>query len=384
MPSFGADMEAGTLVQWLVKPGDSIKRDQVIAIIETQKGAIDFESFADGTIHKLLIDEGDKAAVGAPIALLDDGSETPLPEEYTNPDTPNIVAARIETEATKAEALSPVFTASKNRATVIASPYARLLAAEKGIDLKLINGSGPNGAILAADITQVQPRRSETTTKDSMRSAIAAALGRAKREIPHYYLESTIDVQPAVDWLTAYNRDKGLEEQILINALFHCAVAKALLKAPELNGYYEKGVYTPASSVHLATGISIRGGGLISPAILDADQLSPDQMMEKLKDLSDRVRNGGLRSSEMSSATVTLSSLGERGADKILGIIYPPQVALIGIGKPQLRPWIVEGEVTARMVVSLSLSADHRVSDGRQGANFLNRVSKILQKPEKL
>lgn len=382
MPSFGADMADGILVQWLVKVGDPIKPDQVIAIIETQKGAIDFESFNSGTIKQLLIAEGDKVAVGTPIALLDDNNGSESSESsVTEPPVPDQTEPIAAVQTTSA--------GSRTRSGVIASPYARMLAAEHNVDLTQLQGSGPQRQILAKDVMTKPAGTQNSSASKGMRSAIAAALGRSKREIPHYYLESTVDVQPAVDWIKQYNRGKALEDQILINALFHCAVAKALRKSPELNGYYENGEYNPSKAIHLATGISIRGGGLISPAILNADKLSPCQMMEKLKDLSDRVRNGGLRSSEMSSATVTLSSLGERGADKIFGIIYPPQVALIGIGKPQTRPWVVDGSVgdgniVVRTQVSLSLSADHRVSDGRQGANFLNRLSKLLQNPEKL
>ena len=381
MPSFGADMEAGILTEWLVKAGDVIEKNQVVAVIETQKGAIDFEAFNSGIVRQLLVKEGESVPVGAPIAQLE--GEVESQGEVIVEAQPVIHDVKRPPNAVEEPAAS-IPSRSAAGSLPVASPYARKIAHDKNINLSSVVGSGPAGAILAKDLEHSSSTPTNKSGKDGMRAAIAAALGRSKREIPHYYLEDTIDVQKAVDWLSEVNRDRRLEEQILLNALLHCAVARALKKSPELNGFYENGQFTPAEHIHLATGISMRGGGLISPAIQHADRLSPDEMMTMLKGLSDRVRNGRLRSSEMSTATVTLSSMGDRGAEKMFGIIYPPQVALIGIGKPQLRPWVIENEIQPRTLVSVSLAADHRVSDGRQGAKFLSRLNKILQKPEQL
>lgn len=379
MPSFGADMDQGLILEWLVKPGDKINKGQVIAIIETQKGAIDFEAYTDGQVEELLVAEDQTVQVGTPIARL------------TGKIDVNTVTDPVKPTKTERKPLQPVphtsghqpSTSNANLSRHSATPYARHLAKHAGINLTEVKGSGTAGAILSRDIKKAH-HTPHSPSKDSMREAIAAALSRSKREIPHYYLETTIDVQLADDWVHEFNRDLPPDQQVLLNALFHCAVAKALRKVPEFNGFYLDGHFSESSEVHLATGISIRGGGLISPAILNADQLAPAEMMFQLKDLSDRVRNGGLRSTEMTLATATLSSMGDRGVEKLFGIIYPPQVALIGMGKPTVRPWVVGSEVKPRLLVTATLAADHRATDGRQGARFLNQLGKLLQKPENL
>lgn len=378
MPSFGADMDSGMILEWRVKPGDKINKGEVIAVIETQKGAIDFEAYASGSVSQLLVAEDHWVNVGTPIALLTGTGETaeiPGPVKSTKH-----APAR---QVIQPPPSQPIDNPNNDASRQVASPYARNLATQTGVNLAVVPGSGPAGAILARDIKQGR-HTTHAPDKASMRAAISAALSRSKREIPHYYLETTINVQSAADWVVEFNRDAAPDKQILLNALLHCAVARALRKTPELNGFFQDGQFTVAEEVHLATGISIRGGGLISPAILNADQLSPAEMMASLKDLSDRVRNGGLRSSEMTQATATLSSMGDRGVDKLFGIIYPPQVALIGLGKPSVRPWVEGSEINPRLLVTATLAADHRASDGRQGARFLNQLGKLLQKPEKL
>ncbi|MFC6670178.1 2-oxo acid dehydrogenase subunit E2 [Marinobacterium aestuariivivens] len=218
-----------------------------------------------------------------------------------------------------------------------------------------------------------------------MRRAIAAAMSRSKREIPHYYLEHSIDISKAQDWLQAHNAERTPEQRLLLGALLVRAAALTLKQTPELNGYYTDGRFDPSSSVHIGMAINIRGGGLVVPALLDADQASLEQLMERLKDLTGRARHGGLRSSEMSAATVTLTSLGDRGVDSVLGVIFPPQVAILGFGTPVLRPWITDtGSVEARPVLRVTLAADHRVSDGHLGARFLRELTRKLQSPESL
>ncbi len=387
MPSFGADMQDGTLSQWLVSTGDRVARNDVIAIIETQKGAIDLEVFTSGIVSKLLVAAGERVAVGTPIALIDDGviTDSVATEEPPRPAVP--VAQPIPESATQACLTRPsIVPPAPGQGRVRATPLARRLAAEQAVDLSAIKGSGPAGEILARDMLPAATAPAGTPPMDipAMRHAISAAMSRSKREIPHYYLEQTINLQRAANWLAEYNQDKAPEDRLVLNALLHLAVARALQKSPELNGFYQQGQFVAAEEIHLGTAIAIRGGGLITPAIINADQLDLDEMMKQLLDLSYRVRNGGLRSSEMSLGSVTLSSMGDRGAEKVFGVIYPPQVAIIGLGTPELRPWVNDGKIEPGLLVSATLAADHRVSDGRQGARFLNHLNKILQKPERL
>ncbi|HBP19214.1 MAG TPA: dehydrogenase, partial [Planctomycetes bacterium] len=222
----------------------------------------------------------------------------------------------------------------------------------------------------------------EGGSPDAMRAAIARAMARSKREIPHYYLHERIDLEPALSWLEAQNESRPIQERILPAALLLLAVARATAKAPSMNGFYEAGAFRPAEGVHLGVAISLPGGGLIAPAIRDADQLALGELQAALVGLVERARSGGLRGAELSSASLTVTNLGDRGCERVFGVIQPPQVALVGLGRIHEAPCVHEGQVVARRVVDASLSADHRVSDGVDGAAFLRRIARLLAKPE--
>ncbi len=398
MPSLGSDMEDGTLVEWLVAEGQPMKRGDIIAVVETQKGAIEIEIFEAGTIGRLLLQEGETVPVGAPMAEIVGLDDEPVPAAA--PPSASASAA----PAQKAPRPGPVAPPAKPTPSphaegpsgrILASPAARRLATEKNVDLAGLKGSGPGGAIVSADVPGAaeaapgpkgQPRQQARRGLDmgEMRKAIAAAMARSKREIPHYYLQHTIDLEAATSWLAAANAERAPTERLLLAALLLKASALALKQYPELNGHYIEGEYRPAKAVHLGVGIAIRGGGLIAPAIRDADTLSIDTLMAALRDATQRMRAGRVRSSELTDSTATVSSLGERGVEGLWGVIYPPQVALIGFGKAVLRPAVIEDRVEPRMQVQVSLAADHRASDGHRGALLLNAIDKLLQTPETL
>ncbi len=379
MPSLGADMEAGTLVEWLKHAGDVVHRGDIVAVVETHKGAIEVEIFEDGTIAELLVPEGEKVPVGTPLARIAGTGEAP-PEPAEPAVTPPAKAAPTPAVEPKEMAAPPV--AGR------ASPAARRLAAEHGVDLSGIAGSGPDRAIVRADVekalAQPQARRRTGLDLEQMRLAIAAAMARAKREIPHYYLTHSFDASASVKTVEDYNAARAPENRILLGALLVKAVALAMREFPEFNGFYEAGRFSPSKAIHVGVAIAIRGGGLAAPAIHDTDQLTAGELMAKLRDLIARVRRGGLRSSELADATVTVSSLGERGVESLLPIIYPPQVAIVGFGAVGQRPWVVDGQVVARSVLTATLAADHRVSDGHNGALLLRRIEDLLQGAETL
>ena len=271
------------------------------------------------------------------------------------------------------------------------SPAARQLAAELGLDTRTLQGSGPAGAVVYADVQAAagQPASmQEAAIEDpaaKMRRAIAAAMARAKREIPHYYLSTTVDVEAAIQWLAQANEQKPPAERILAPALFIKATALALSKYGEFNGAFADDTYTASPRINVGVAIAIRGGGLVAPAIHDTDQLSLDQVMAGLRDLTQRVRAGRYRASEFRDPTVTITSLGDRGVESVFGIIHPPQVACIGFGKVVERPWSMpDRSIASRHTVSISLSADHRVSDGRRGALLLNTIAELLNNPQQL
>jgi pyruvate dehydrogenase E2 component (dihydrolipoamide acetyltransferase) len=384
MPSLGADMEAGTLTHWLAKPGDKVKRGDIIAVVETQKGAIEIEIFDTGVLDQLLVEPGTKVPVGVPLALIRDEDEAP-----------SLAAAPLaEAPIAAAPAQAPPAAAPKTPSPppaihVRISPAARRLAEERGVDLARLVGTGPGGAIQLADVEAAAaavaaPKRPTGFDFTQMRTAIAAAMARSKREVPHYYLSDTVDLQRASDWLVRANAERPPEGRLLMGALFVKATALAARAFPEFNGHFEDGAFRPSAAVHIGVAIAIRGGGLVAPAVHDAAALSVEALMAAMRDLVSRVRAGRFRSSEIADPTLTISSLGDRGVEALFGVIYPPQVAIVGFGKPTLRPWAVDGSLAARTIVTITLAADHRVSDGHRGALFLADIGRRLQAPEAL
>jgi len=285
---------------------------------------------------------------------------------------------------------------------------------ELGVDLASLKGTGPDGAITKADVERaakappavtppaapappappvLEPKKVVSPAKPAvapadrhaaMRKAIAAAMARSKREIPHYYLGTHIDISRALAWLQAENLNRPVTERLLYSVLLLKAVAVAAHEIPEMNGFWTEGVFKPSAAVHVGVAISLRQGGLIAPAIHDLDKKSLDEIMVNLRDLVKRVRAGVLRSSEIADATITVTSLGEQGVETVFGIIYPPQVALVGFGKVTEQPWAANGMVGAKPVMTTTLAADHRASDGHRGGLFLAAIDRFLQEPEKL
>ena len=218
----------------------------------------------------------------------------------------------------------------------------------------------------------------------AMRTAIANAMARSKREIPHYYLTETIDLQAAIDWLAATNAKRPPDTRLLMGALFVKASALAAAQVPQMNGHYDANGFHPAEGVHAGVVVALRNGGLVAPALHDVETLPLDVLMTQMRDMVARARSGRLRSSEMTDGTITISAMGDSGADAMAAVIYPPQVAIVGFGAPVARPWIVGETIIPRMTVTVTLSADHRVSDGRRGAKFLAAINTALQTPEAL
>ena len=401
MPLLGADMESGTLVEWLVKPGQRVKRGEVVAVVETEKGAVEVEIWDAGVIEQLVVEPGTKVLVGEVLARLRGEG----PAAATAPAATTIVAqppiGAVAPAAARAPTPTPAVPPAVSPARpppaprVKVSPAARRLAEQLGVELARLGPSGPEGVISLEDVqraAQLQPPVAPGTAatvapvdkQEAMRAAIAAAMSRSKREIPHYYLGTTIDVERALEWLARENAARPIQERMLFAAVVLRAVALALAEVPELNGVWRDSRFQPSSVVHLGTAIALRGGGLIAPAIRDAQVKRVPQIMTALADLIQRARSGGLRSSELTDATVTVTSLGDQGVEEVYGVIYPPQVALIGIGKVVERPWAIDGKVCVRHVVRVTLSADHRVSVGHRGALFLAALERLLQTPEEL
>ncbi|MFJ3714788.1 2-oxo acid dehydrogenase subunit E2 [Streptomyces sp. NPDC090057] len=560
MPSLGADMDEGVLREWLVSPGDPVRRGDVVAVVETDKAAIEVECFESGTVGRLLVEPGTRVPVGTPLALIEGAAPAERAAESAGRAAESAgraaeSAGRAAESAGRAEAHEkrPATTKAAERpeahdkqpattkaakpagqaeahekqpattkaaepavrvlrppgpapaepsaaavtaggagplvrhlavlrgvdlATVHgsgpggritradvehappprapgvrATPYARRLAHDLGVDLTTVRGTGEGGAVRAADVRTAlrtsaggrtgageragsggragtgeragaqgrtgageragvggteaersgrRPRdgerrpdaaapaagrpegRTDAARTDAMRRAIADLMSRSKREIPHYYLSTTIDLTAAADWLRRVNRDRPPAGRLVPAALLLKAAAAAAREVPALNGHWRDDGFVPGAEVNLGIAVSLRQGGLLAPVIHRADTLSPQDLMARLKDLVQRARRGRLRGSETSGATLTVTSLGEQGVEAVFGVIHPPQVALVGFGAVVERPWAAGGMLGVRPVVTATLAADHRATDGAVGARYLTAVGRLLQGPEEL
>ncbi|HJV52360.1 MAG TPA: dihydrolipoamide acetyltransferase family protein [Noviherbaspirillum sp.] len=382
LPFLGADVDEGKLLQWRIKPGESVKRGQVVAVVDTSKAAVDVESWHEGTVFELRVQPGDIVPVGAVLATFLAAGES---AEAAQP-TPAAEAPAV-CMPEPVVALSRPSPAATTRRRI--SPAARKHAEDHGIDIDSVVGTGPDGAVTLQDVQRLeapaQPQPAPTDKQAAMRKAIAAAMSRSKKEIPHYYLSETVPMRKAQQWLAAANEKRAITERLLMATLQIKAVAFALKKYPDMNGFYLDGERRLSQAIHVGVAISLRQGGLIAPAIHDAADKPLDQLMRDLTDLVQRARAGSLRSSEMSDPTITVTNLGEQGVESVFGVIYPPQVALVGFGRVRDIAWVTaDGGLCAMPVTAASLSGDHRVSDGHTGALFLAEVREWLQRPEQL
>jgi pyruvate dehydrogenase E2 component (dihydrolipoamide acetyltransferase) len=390
MPSLGADMEGATLTTWMVRPGDTVKHGAVVAAVETAKGIIDIEIFEDGVIETLLAEPGAYVAVGGSLATYRSLSPGAVPQAAT------AVIAEPAPAATAKSALGPSSAAERPpmaapaaveaaRAAAerrLVSPAARRRAAELKIDLAAVRASGTGGAVTLQDVERAAA--SATSAPPDMRTLIAQSMSRAKREIPHYYLATTIDMTAARRFLDTWNASHGVAERMLDGVLLLKAVARALEKTPELNGFWRDGRFEPSAAINVGVAIRLRQGGLVAPALQDTNREPLAALMRRFQDLVGRARAGRLHRAELTDATITVSSLGEGGVETLYPIIYPPQVAIVGFGGILLRPWCADGTIRAAPLITATLSADHRVSDGHRGSVFLAEVARLLQRPEEL
>lgn len=429
MPSLGADMDSGTLLEWLVQVGDTVHRGDPVAVVDTDKSAIEVESFDDGVVASLLVEPGTRVAVGTPLATFAPlGAEVPATVGTAAVETPaEPVASPPTTVREPAAGLVPAGGAAAAARSApsrpAVSPYARRLAGELGLDLARVQGSGRAGEVRAADVLAERARTTDHPVPapagggpeagpaappptppaapppaapssrsrpqghpgvSSTRTTIAALMARAKREIPHYYVASTVDLHALTEWLRRTNRERPVPERIVPAAAILKAAALALREHPELNGFWAEDGYVPGEDVHLGVAVSVRDGALVAPAIRHAADLSLPETMAALRDLVKRARSGRLRRAEMADPTFTVTDLGDLGAEEVIGVIYPPQVGLLGVGRIVEHPWAADGMIGVRPTVRLTLSGDHRATDGATGSRFLATLERLLQHPEEL
>ncbi|GAB5079113.1 2-oxo acid dehydrogenase subunit E2 [Arthrobacter sp. AD-310] len=487
MPSLGADMDHGKMVEWLVKPGDFVHRGDVVAVVDTDKTMMDVETFEEGVVAELLVDVGTTVPIGTPLARITatpDGEHPaaapslaaspeagPAKAGTGGPDTPSVgrhisppvrhlarrlgidpdtipgtgrdgAVTRADVERADVERAAatpgrpakrdpggarrqedrhpeerrpeaaPTRAAAGEAFRFRSSPRARRLAAERGLDLASVTGTGPGGAITEADILSgagsfgvvdrtepveaavarppaaavpaAGPPVAAVQRESSLRRAVGALMSRSKKNIPHYYLSTTLDMAATVAWMEKANLGRPVSARLVVSALLLKAAALAAKDVPEVNGFYVDDEFRPSQSIHLGVAVALRKGGIVAPAIHDADTLTLDALMEQLRDVVARARAGRLQRAEMADPTITVTNLGDLGVESVFGVIYPPQVAMVGLGRLMERPWAQDGMLGVRPMVTATLSADHRVSDGLRGARYLARLDELVQRPEEL
>lgn len=394
MPQMGADMQEGTIVRWLRREGDAVKRGEIIAEIETDKANVEIEAYESGVVRRILLGEGTTVPVGEIIAVIaapeDDIAryQAGVPPPAAVEEKPTPAVAVPERPAAPAEA-PPV------AGRVRASPSARRLAQELGVGLSLVRGTGPDGRILRRDVeAAVKPPEAVPVAEPAlppaapavapamsrMRQAIARRMAQSKREAPHYYLTMDIDVTEAQRLRRQLNEAAGGELHISVNDMIVKAVAKALRRHPVFNAWFVDGQVQQQEALNIGVAIALEEG-LIAPAILDCGRKSLPDIARDSRDLADRARSGVLKAEEYTGATFTVSNLGMYGVETLIAIIPPPQTAILGVGAVQQVPAVQDGEVAVRERMKVALSADHRVTDGALGARFLAEIRNFLESP---
>jgi pyruvate dehydrogenase E2 component (dihydrolipoamide acetyltransferase) len=405
MPKMGFDMEAGTLLRWLKTEGDPVKQGEVIAEIETDKATVEIESFATGVVQRVLVKEGEEVPVGTTIALVGEPGEgppsppSPVEKEEAAPEAkPTAPAAEAPPVAEK-----EVEAGAEER--IKASPVARRLAAEAGIDLASLTGTGPGGRIIKDDVEQFLARRErpaaistpaparpappvqpvpaagERQALSRMRQTIASRMTQSKTTAPHFYVTTEIDMGEAMAFRQEINATVTEDvEKVSVNDLIVRAVALALHKFPRLNASYQGDVIQVYPEINIGVAVAL-DEGLITPVVHQVDQKSLVELARAAKGVIERARSGKLRSDDLTGGTFTVSNLGMFDVDDFIAIINPPEAAIVAAGSVREVPVIENGEVKSAQRMKLTVSADHRVTDGAEAARFLQEVKRLLQSP---
>lgn len=414
MPQMGYDMQEGTLVRWLKAEGEEVSIGEAVAEIETDKAVVEFESTEAGVLHKLLVAEGAVVPVGQAVALVGAaGEEVSIDSEVAPPDPPSSTEMDQEVdEPTPAVDTGssdvPIQDLPTNLQEVRASPIARRLAAERGVELSQVKGTGPGGRITKKDVLSAEPSQAPTEAPaissdiDSsapaspvsatdevvpltrMRAQIARVTTRSKTEIPHFYVTTQIDMSDAMALRRQINdnlKDDGV--RVSVNDLIIKACVNTLKKYPKLNAYFSEEGIQLHSSINVGIAIA-EEDGLTMPAILDCGSKSLAQVAAASDDLIRRTQSGTLQPDEYTGGTFSISNMGMFDVTSFAAIIQPPQSAVLAVGTVQKIPVVRDDEVTVSEVMNATLSVDHRVSDGSEGARFIVEVKNQLENPLKL
>lgn len=412
MPSMGADMTEGTIVKWLKAEGDQVGRGDKLAEVETDKTVVEMEAYAEGLLRKIVVSEGSLVQVGAVIAFIGDADDDipevvaaapaaeAVPEAPAATPAPPAPAPTPAPEPVQQAAPAPVAVPASQGGRIKASPIARKIAEEKGVDIAAITGTGPGGRITKSDVENFAPSpgfavsggRSPVvldgsdTPLSSMRQAIARVTVRSKTEAPHYYVTHEIDMSAAMTFRRQLNEALDEEgDRVSVNDLILMALTKALIKYPKWNSFFDGDKLIGHPSINLGVAIAL-DEGLIVPAVIDIQNMSLVEISRAVRDLGKRARGdgGNLTQAELTQGTFGTSNLGMFGTDTFSAIIVPPNAGIIAVGTVKEKPVVRDGKVVVASMMNATISADHRVGDGAEAAVLLGEFQKNLENPARL
>lgn len=371
MPQVGQDIETAIIVEWTKKENDTVQKGDIIATVESDKAAFDVEAYESGILLKVLYNEGDEVRVLTPIAYIGQPGEEIITDAPTDTATTLLVDKTLaSTSETKSE--------YKGQA---ASPSARRIAREKGIDLQTVTGTGPGGRITKEDVLNIikstpSPETDEIIPFSPMRAKIAERLTLSKQTIPHFTLFADIDMTDANTWRKQFNESKGVK--ITVTDMVVKAVADALCKFPHMNAHVDKDKIILKKTVNVGIAVSVTDG-LAVPVIAETNTKTLIQISEESQKSTEAIRKGKLLSNVI--GTFTVSNLGMHAVDMFLPIINPPECAILALGRAAKKPAVVDGELCIREIMTATLACDHRAVDGAEAARFLETIKNHLEDP---
>jgi len=408
MPALSPTMEEGTLSKWLVKEGDTVTSGDLIAEIETDKATMEVESIDDGTIGKILVHEGQESVkVNEPIAilLLDGENLSDIKSIKKVPPTESVQEIeKIEskeklnfssdkTSKINLDTNINIENLKKNETRIFASPLAKRIAKQKGVDLSLVNGSGPNGRILKADIENFNNNKdllqneiisnnnnSELIKNSSMRKTIAERLVKSKNEAPHFYLSLDCNIDQLLKIRSMINLKSNDKYKISVNDMIIKAASSSLIKVPKANASWENENTRYFNNTDISVAVAI-DGGLITPIIKDVQSKGLLEISEDMKLLANKAKDGKLLPEEYVGGSFSISNLGMYGIKEFSAVINPPQGAILAVGSGEKRPIVINDQLTIASIMTVTLSCDHRVVDGAVGAQFLSVFKDFIENP---
>ena len=378
MPALGMAQETGKVLRWLKHDGESVTKGEALLEVETDKVTVEIEAPAGGTLAGVRAPEGADVPVGTVIAVVLAEGEVVAPAPGLEPPPER------EPLAAASAAAAPAAVAPRRSKRRLASPKARRLAQARGVDLDTLAGSGPNGAVVAADVESAVPRGITNGGGDafevgSVWRVMADRTTRAWQEVPHFFLSRDVEASRLESWRNAARRKPG-GEKISHTDLLVKVCAEALRRHPRLNASWREGAIVPGSGVNVAIAVAV-DDGLVAPVVHRADTLDLPAISARRREIADAARAGRLRPTDVQGGTFTISNLGMYGVDAFQAIVNSPQAAILAVGRIVERPWALNGEVVVRPVLTLTASFDHRVVDGARGAEFLDTLASLIEEP---